>query len=239
MGVWILDGDVACSSPLLRFAIKSDTLEDTILVLVASMTQPWLLLSTLKKWITLVEEHIDRLKIDPTRLQELRDRLQYDFQHYVEPSDSSIMIASSSSSTTIKSGLTGSRIANSISSLSIASTTTPTNVNNGDEQIILPLPDGVLTKSLGIPIIVVITKVGQSETDFSFDDYFFLQCDAMPTLEKENEYKDEHFDFLQYHLRKFCLECMNRFLSNGFLLTIIYFRWCCIVLHICSRKEEY
>lgn len=160
MGVWILDGDVACSSPLLRFAIKSDTLDDTILVLVASMTQPWSLLSTLKKWITLVEEHIDRLKIDPTRLQELRDRLQYDFQHYVEPSDSSIMIASSSSSTTIKSGLTGGRIANSISSLSIASTTTPTNVNNGDEQIILPLPEGVLTKSLGIPIIVVITKVG-------------------------------------------------------------------------------
>ena len=157
--MWILDGDVACSPALLRFAIKSDTLEDTILVLVASMTQPWLLLSTLKKWITLVEEHLDRLKIDPGRLQELRDRLQYDFQHYVEPSDSSIMIASSSSSTTIKSGLTGSRITNSISSLSIASTTTPTNANNGDEQIVLPLPEGVLTKSLGIPIIVVITKV--------------------------------------------------------------------------------
>lgn len=31
----------------------------------------------------------------------------------------------------------------------------------------------------------------------------------MPTLEKENEYKDEHFDFMQYHLRKFCLECMK------------------------------
>jgi dynein light intermediate chain 1 len=158
LGVWILDGDVACSSPLLKFAIKPDTLEDTILILVASMTQPWSLLSTLKKWITLVEEHIDRLKIDPTRLQELRDRLQYDFQHYVEPNDTSMM-ASSSSSTTIKSGLTGGRIPNSISSVSIASTTTPVNVNNGEEQIVLPLPDGVLTKSLGIPVIVVITKV--------------------------------------------------------------------------------
>jgi len=159
LGVWILDGDVACSSPLLKFAIKPDTLEDTILILVASMTQPWSLLSTLKKWITLVEEHIDRLKLDPTRLQELRDRLQYDFQHYIEPNDSSIMIASSSSSTTIKSGLTGSRIVNSISSVSIASTTTPMNTNNGEEQIVLPLPEGVLMKSLGIPVIVVITKV--------------------------------------------------------------------------------
>jgi dynein light intermediate chain 1 len=158
LGVWILDGDVACSSPLLKFAIKPDTLENTILILVASMTQPWSLLSTLKKWITLVEEHIDRLKIDPTRLQELRERLQYDFQHYIEPNDTSMM-ASSSSSTTIKSGVTGGRIPNSVSSVSIASTTTPANINNGEEQIVLPLPDGVLTKSFGIPVIVVITKV--------------------------------------------------------------------------------
>lgn len=31
----------------------------------------------------------------------------------------------------------------------------------------------------------------------------------MPSLEKENDYKDEQFDFMQYHLRKFCLECMR------------------------------
>lgn len=35
----------------------------------------------------------------------------------------------------------------------------------------------------------------------------------MATLEKDNDYKDEYFDFMQYHLRKFCLECkMNPFL---------------------------
>lgn len=159
MGVWILDGDTTCSSPLLKFAIKSDTLEDTVLILVASMTQPWSLLATLKKWITLVGEHIDRLQIDSTRLQEMRDRLQYDFQHYMEPNDTSIMITSSSSSTTIKSGIAGGRIPSSVSSVSLASGTTPVNTNNSEEQIILPLPEGVLTKSFGIPIIVVVTKV--------------------------------------------------------------------------------
>jgi len=146
---------VTCSTPLLKFAIKPDTLDDTIVVLVASMTQPWSLLSTLQKWTTLVQEHIDRLQIDPARLQELREHLQHDFQHYIEPNDASIMIASSSSSVTLKNG----RIPNSISSVSIASTTTPMSVNNGDEQVVLPLPDGVLTNSLGIPVIVVITKV--------------------------------------------------------------------------------
>ena len=36
----------------------------------------------------------------------------------------------------------------------------------------------------------------------------------MPTLEKDNDYKDEYFDFMQHHLRKFCLECKKLFLSR-------------------------
>ena len=159
LGVWILDGDVACSAPLLKFAIKPDTLDNTVLLLIASMTQPWSLLSTLKKWTTLVEEHLDRLHIDANTLREMRDRLQYDFQHYTEPIESSMMLVSSSSSTTLKSGIGGGRIPSSISSLSLASTSTLANLNNSEEQIILPLAEGVLTKSIGIPIIVVITKV--------------------------------------------------------------------------------
>jgi dynein light intermediate chain 1 len=162
LGVWILDGDVACSAPLLKFAIKPETLEDTILILVASMTQPWSLLSTLKKWITVIEEHIDRLRIDPTRLREMRDHLQYEFQHYIEPNDSSLMLTSSASSTTIKSGIGSGRVPSSVSSVSLASTT-PLSPTNGEEQIVLPLPDGVLTKSLGISVIVVITKVKKNK----------------------------------------------------------------------------
>jgi dynein light intermediate chain 1 len=144
----------------LRFAIKPETIENTILILVATMTQPWSLLTTLKKWTTLIEEHIDQLKLDPIRLREMRDHLQYDFQHYIEPNDSTITLTSSASSATIKNGVGSGRVPNSVSSVSIASTTTPLSPINADEQIVLPLPDGVLIKSLGIPVIVVITKVG-------------------------------------------------------------------------------
>lgn len=31
------------------------------------------------------------------------------------------------------------------------------------------------------------------------------QCDAISVLEKEHDYRDEHFDFIQSHIRKFCL----------------------------------
>ena len=33
-----------------------------------------------------------------------------------------------------------------------------------------------------------------------------LQCDAISVLEKEHDYRDEHFDFIQSHIRKFCLQ---------------------------------
>ena len=52
------------------------------------------------------------------------------------------------------------------------------------------LPEGVLTHNLGLDIVVVITKT-----------------DYMSTLEKEFDYKEESFDFIQQAIRKFCLKC--------------------------------
>lgn len=34
-----------------------------------------------------------------------------------------------------------------------------------------------------------------------------LKSDSISILDKENEYRLEHFDFIQYSIRKFCLEC--------------------------------
>ncbi|XP_053322352.1 cytoplasmic dynein 1 light intermediate chain 1 isoform X2 [Spea bombifrons] len=58
-----------------------------------------------------------------------------------------------------------------------------------DDSVILPLGEHTLTHNLGIPVVVVCTK-----------------CDAISILEKEHDYKDEHFDFIQSHIRKFCLQ---------------------------------
>uniref|UniRef100_A0A336M2P4 Dynein light intermediate chain n=1 Tax=Culicoides sonorensis TaxID=179676 RepID=A0A336M2P4_CULSO len=58
-----------------------------------------------------------------------------------------------------------------------------------DDVDALPLPDGVLTINLGVDIVVVVTKT-----------------DYMTTLEKELDYRDEHFDFMQQWIRTFCLQ---------------------------------
>uniref|UniRef100_A0A4W3JCS2 Dynein light intermediate chain n=1 Tax=Callorhinchus milii TaxID=7868 RepID=A0A4W3JCS2_CALMI len=57
------------------------------------------------------------------------------------------------------------------------------------EEVVLPLGENVLVHNLGIPVLVVCTK-----------------CDAVSVLEKEHDYRDEHFDFIQSHIRRFCLQ---------------------------------
>uniref|UniRef100_A0A8B9TGF2 Dynein light intermediate chain n=1 Tax=Anas platyrhynchos TaxID=8839 RepID=A0A8B9TGF2_ANAPL len=54
-----------------------------------------------------------------------------------------------------------------------------------DDSVILPLGADTLTCNLGIPVVVVCTK-----------------CDAISVLEKEHDYRDEHFDFIQSHIRR-------------------------------------
>ncbi|XP_008308164.1 cytoplasmic dynein 1 light intermediate chain 2 isoform X2 [Cynoglossus semilaevis] len=57
-----------------------------------------------------------------------------------------------------------------------------------EEAVVLPLGDNTLTNNLGIPVLIVCTK-----------------CDAVSVLEKEHDYREEHFDFIQSNLRRFCL----------------------------------
>lgn len=68
--------------------------------------------------------------------------------------------------------------------------TTGAQEDRGD-SVVLPLGADTLTHNLGLPVLVVCTK-----------------CDAISVLEKEHDYRDEHFDFIQSHIRKFCLQCI-------------------------------
>ncbi|KAL4624769.1 cytoplasmic dynein 1 light intermediate chain 1 isoform X2 [Arapaima gigas] len=65
----------------------------------------------------------------------------------------------------------------------------PVAPDTDEEGVLLPLGENTLTHNLGVPLVVVCTK-----------------CDAISSLEKEQDYRDEHFDFIQSHIRRFCLQ---------------------------------
>merc|ERR1719184_569831 len=60
---------------------------------------------------------------------------------------------------------------------------------NDFEAELEPLAEDTLTRNLGLDLIVVVTKT-----------------DYMSDLERDYDYKDEHFDFIQQAVRKFCLQ---------------------------------
>lgn len=64
------------------------------------------------------------------------------------------------------------------------------NLGDDEEEIdSSALPEGALTTNLGLDIVVVVTKT-----------------DYIQNLEKEHDYTDEHLDFMQQWIRKFCLQ---------------------------------
>ncbi|KAM8799371.1 cytoplasmic dynein 1 light intermediate chain 2 [Eudromia elegans] len=158
--VWILDGDLYHKG-LLKFAVSAESLQDTVVVFVADMSRPWTVMESLQKWASVLEEHIDKLKIPPEEMRDMEQKFIKEFQEYVEPEES----------------YQGSPQRRGPSS------------GQENESVSLPLGENVLTHNLGIPVLVVCTK-----------------CDAVSVLEKEHDYREEHFDFIQSHIRRFCLQ---------------------------------
>uniref|UniRef100_A0A673A865 Dynein light intermediate chain n=1 Tax=Sphaeramia orbicularis TaxID=375764 RepID=A0A673A865_9TELE len=156
--VWILDGDLYHKG-LLKFAVSAQSLPDCLAVFVADMSRPWTIMESLKKWASVLRDHVDKLKIPPEDMRELEQKMVKAFQEYTEPEEATP------------------------SSPQRRATTA-----GEDEAVVLPLGDNTLTHNLGIPVLIVCTK-----------------CDAVSVLEKEHDYREEHFDFIQSHIRRFCL----------------------------------
>ncbi|RWS26890.1 cytoplasmic dynein 1 light intermediate chain 2-like protein [Leptotrombidium deliense] len=172
LGVWVLDGDLYHQN-LLKFSLNENSFPGTTVLLVASMTHPWDILDSLEKWANILEEHIERLKMKPEKLNHFKQLVMKRYLDYISPGDEIEGLVTSpvkSRSESVCDGLVDS---------------TSSNLNcNADS-----LGENVLTHNLGLDIVVVITKT-----------------DYMSTLEKEFDYKEEAFDFIQQAVRKFCLK---------------------------------
>lgn len=170
LGIWALDGDPNHTG-LLRYALTEQNFEHTLVMLVASMAQPWSILDSLEKWVSVLQQHVDRLKLLPEDRRDYEQSLIRFYQEYTEPDENS-----SASQTSLR------RDVNPLHPRHSSSSTSE------DDNVLLPLGENILSQNLGIPIVVVITK-----------------ADAISTLEKEHDFREEHFDFIQQHIRKFCL----------------------------------
>ena len=182
LGAWILDGDLRHVN-LLNFVLTEANFEQSCCLLVASMSQPWSIMKSLETWSNVLEQHIENLNIKPAKLKQCRQRLLLKFLNYVASTDEV--------ESKLVSGLTTANIKGNggIISNSNGPEQQESEVNMNESLSVKELGADALTRNLGIEIVVVITKT-----------------DHISQLEKDHDYTEEIFDFIQQAIRKFCLQ---------------------------------
>ncbi|KAI8058955.1 dynein light intermediate chain-domain-containing protein [Gilbertella persicaria] len=187
LGVYQLGLSAAEYMPLLKFALSTETLADSAVIIVLDWTRPWEFLESLQRWIDVLQRRIDEICKEGSAgetwsrgkavVDELREKVEHYMQTYTEPVPNTAFNLTASTST------------GSVPSTPTAFTTPLVTTTTSADQVTLPLTQGALTNNLGIPLIVVCCK-----------------SDAQITLEQTLDYKDEQFDFIQQTLRCVCMK---------------------------------
>ena len=129
-----------------------------------AMTTPWNMMDQLQNWASLLQDHIDKLRLTAEQVKQFQGVSWRRWQAYTEPGDE-------------------------LEATSPTKRTSRSVVGEQGQEELEALPEGVLARNLGLDLVVVVTKT-----------------DYMAELEKDFDYKDEHFDFIQQAVRKFCLQ---------------------------------
>lgn len=182
LGAWILDGDLK-NTELLNFALSEPNFEHSCCLLVASMSQPWNIMRSLETWSSVLENHIESLNIKPAKMKQCKQKVLFKVLNYVSPSDEADSKLVSNVSQLDKSNKLNDSTTDHNTTDDTLNTTNETDLTTNEHS------RNTMTRNLGIEVIVVITKT-----------------DHISILEKDYDYNEESFDFIQQAIRKFCLQ---------------------------------
>lgn len=76
MSVWILDG-VVWHSQLLSFVLTKSNIQDTTVMIVVDMSQPWTIMESLERWAEVVRKHIQTLQIPDKQLKAMQENRKW------------------------------------------------------------------------------------------------------------------------------------------------------------------
>ncbi|KAM9994201.1 hypothetical protein ACTFIZ_005519 [Dictyostelium cf. discoideum] len=189
---WSLEGETS-QNDLLKFSLNKENIKNCMVIITLDFSQPWNLVESLKKWLSILEEHIKSIfKDDKNGFKNLQDKLSIKWHEYEEPT---------TAATTTTSATTSNNIENNTNKTSPTTDKIQTNnvqkkkkkkVNISsaeDASVLPPLSENILINNLGVPILVACCK-----------------SDSVVMLEKDFDYKDEIFDYIQQYLRRICLQ---------------------------------
>jgi dynein light intermediate chain 1 len=147
LSVWVPDGDGACTN-LLKFALNEQNFENTLVAFVVSMGTPWSIIDSLNKWSTILGDHIAKLNLTEAKRQEFMRKQARAFQLYQDPDERSEQAAAAAAANSGKKSKSKS-----------AEVVKPSSSVEIDDKDLLPLDPSILSKNIGLPAIVIVTKV--------------------------------------------------------------------------------
>ncbi|KAL1918526.1 uncharacterized protein VTP21DRAFT_3186 [Calcarisporiella thermophila] len=166
-------------APLLRFVLNADSLPDSLVVIVLDWSRPWTFVETFERWVRVLHSAVDAVSREGAAGKEggwTRGKAILDEMR--ERIESYIQ-------NYVEPPAPDSDGAHGTTSVTNSAIVDSSHVAN----VTLPLGPGILTENLGIPLIVVCNK-----------------SDLVTKLERELDYKDDEFDFIQQTLRTVCLK---------------------------------
>lgn len=76
MGVWVLDG-VVWHKELLPFVLNKNNIDNTLVMIVVDLTQPWAVLDSLERWSEVIYRHVMSLKIPDKQRSAMEEKSKY------------------------------------------------------------------------------------------------------------------------------------------------------------------
>jgi len=146
LGVYVLDGDENHTN-LLKYALSSDTVANTTILICASMETPWGIVPQILHWLQVVEEHLASMELPADVKQQLQQLIADRWKQYSEFVDFFDFSPSGD--------LTASQYKKDLQDRS---------------------PDEALAKNLGCDIMIAITKTDSMtnlETDYNYNEEKF------------------------------------------------------------------
>jgi dynein light intermediate chain 1 len=174
-----------------RIATKArpsiDALRDSLFLITLDWEAPWTFLSQLVEWLDVVREIAEQAantskggwSREQVVWEEMKESLEASIRAYND-------IAGPVGTAALSSDDEDEVGENSVAS-AIVPVANPAAVD-GEESA--PLPEGCLTHNYGVPLVVVCTK-----------------ADTIGQLERDRNFKEEKFDYVQQVLRTICLKC--------------------------------
>lgn len=159
-----------------------DAMKDSLVVILLDWEQPWTFLEQLRNWLSILRELVDSSTGGAEDGKWSKSRAALDeMKDRLEAYIRSYVEPSQPSSTSAANGAAPgeTEALPSITNVSVSL--------DGSEAN--PLSEGTLTDKLGIPLVVVCTK-----------------ADAIPRLERDKQFKEEQFDYIQQVLRTICMK---------------------------------